>query len=90
MKRYTASQLRARLSEALDEVERGGEVTVDRGKQTFRIVAGPVATAKTRRRKLDFHVTDERILKGWTWEYQGPGRPMKLRVGSSSRRRGRP
>ena len=86
MKRYTASQLRARLSEALDEVERGGEVTVDRGKQSFRIVAAPsVTTTKTRRRKLDFHLTDARILEGWTWEPQGPGLPMRLR--SRSRRR---
>jgi prevent-host-death family protein len=88
MKRYTASELRAHLSEALDEVERGGEVTVDRGKRTFRIVAAPaVAPTKTTRRKLDFHVTDERILKGWTWAYQGPGRPMKLRVRGGPRRR---
>jgi prevent-host-death family protein len=90
MKRYTASQLRARLSEALDEVERGGEVTVDRGKQTFRIVAADRVTTRTRRRKLDFHLIDERILKGWTWEWQGPGRPLKLRVGGGARRRRRP
>jgi prevent-host-death family protein len=91
MKRYTASQLRARLSEALDEVERGGEVTVDRGKQTFRIVPGAiVAATKTRRRTLDFQLTDERLLKGWTWESPGPGRPLKLRVRGNRRRRRRP
>jgi antitoxin (DNA-binding transcriptional repressor) of toxin-antitoxin stability system len=90
MKRYTASQLRARLSEALDEVERGGEVAVDRGKQTFRIVPGrPAAPTKGRRRKLGFQLTDERLLRGWTWEWQGPGRSMKLRVGGSPRRRPR-
>jgi len=61
MKRYTASELRARLSEALDEVERGGEVTVDRGKRTFRIIAAaaPIKTS-SRRRRLDFEVIDER------------------------------
>ena len=92
MKRYTASELRARLSEALDEVARGGEVTVDRGKQTFRIVATPTgATTKARRVKLDFDLTDERILEGWTWEPQAPGRPVKLRVrGGTHRRRTRP
>jgi prevent-host-death family protein len=87
MTRYTASQLRARLSEALDEVERGGEVTVDRGKQTFRIVTEhAVVTTRTRPRKLDFHLNDERILKGWTWEPRGPGRPMKLHAAGGRRR----
>jgi antitoxin (DNA-binding transcriptional repressor) of toxin-antitoxin stability system len=87
MKRYTASQLRAHLSEALDEVARGGEVCVDRGRQTFRIVAATVRP-KTRRGKLDFEIIDKRLLDGWTWEWQGPGRPMKLRVRSPRRRRG--
>jgi antitoxin (DNA-binding transcriptional repressor) of toxin-antitoxin stability system len=87
MKRYTASQLRAHLSEALDEVERGGEVSVDRGKQTFRIVAVP-ARPKARRRRLDFELIDERLLDGWTWEWRGPGRPLRLRVrGPRTRRR---
>jgi antitoxin (DNA-binding transcriptional repressor) of toxin-antitoxin stability system len=90
MKRYTASQLRAHLSEALDEVERGGEVAVDRGKHTFRIVPGRTpAPTRTRRRKLDFELTDERLLRGWTWEWQGPGRPLKLRVGGTPRQRRR-
>jgi antitoxin (DNA-binding transcriptional repressor) of toxin-antitoxin stability system len=90
MKRYTASQLRARLSEALDEVERGGEVAVDRGKQTFRIVPGRTrARTKAKRRKLDFQLTDQRLLRGWIWEWQGPGRPMKLRVGGTPRQRRR-
>jgi antitoxin (DNA-binding transcriptional repressor) of toxin-antitoxin stability system len=88
MKRYTASQLRAHLSEALDEVERGGEVSVDRGKQTFSIVvARPRAKPKARRKQLDFQLLDERLLDGWTWEWQGPGRPMKLRVAGPRRRR---
>jgi antitoxin (DNA-binding transcriptional repressor) of toxin-antitoxin stability system len=86
MKRYTASQLRAHLSEALDEVERGGEVSVDRGKKTFRIVAATVRS-KTRRRRLDFQLIDERLLDGWTWEWRGPGRPMRLRVRGPRRRR---
>ena len=88
MKRYTASQLRAHLSEALDEVERGGEVAVERGKQTFRIIpARP--PANIRHRTLDFHLTDERLLDGWTWEWQGPGRPMKVRARAPRRRRRR-
>jgi prevent-host-death family protein len=90
MKRYTASQLRAHLSEALDEVERGGEVTIDRGKHTFRIVAARAAAApRSRRRTLDFDLTDERLLQGWSWEWHGPGRPMKLSVGGRRRRRRR-
>jgi prevent-host-death family protein len=81
-KRYTASELRAHLSEALDEVERGGEVTIDRGKHTFRIVTGRGAAApRSPRRRLDFEILDERLLDGWTWQWQGPGRPMKLRAG---------
>src|ERR1041385_6136701 len=90
MKRYTASQLRARLSEALDEVERGGEVAVDRGKQTFRIVSAPAAVkATTARRKLDFELTDERLVHGWTWEPQAAGRPLHLRP-ATTRPRGPP
>ncbi|HLY37547.1 MAG TPA: type II toxin-antitoxin system prevent-host-death family antitoxin [Candidatus Binatia bacterium] len=88
MKRYTASQLRARLSEALDEVERGGEVVVDRGKRTFRIVSAPTAAKPTTaRRKLDFQLTDERLVHGWTWEPQGAGRRLRLRARGTDRRR---
>ena len=88
MKRYTASQLRARLSEALDEVERTGEVVVDRGTQSFRIVAARrKPLGKTNTRTLDFQLVDEALLRGWTWEWQGPGRPMKLRVRGGSRPR---
>src|SRR5262249_28344327 len=90
MKRYTASQLRAHLSEALDEVERGGEVTVDRGKHTFRIVAATTAAAtKTKRRMLRVDLIDERLLGGWTWEPQEPGQPMRLRLRRGSRNRRR-
>jgi antitoxin (DNA-binding transcriptional repressor) of toxin-antitoxin stability system len=90
MKRYTASQLRAHLSEALDEVQRGGEVAVDRGKHSFRIVPDRAAAKrKTARRKLDFDLTDERLLHGWTWEWQGSGRSMRLRGRGGSRRRRR-
>jgi prevent-host-death family protein len=90
MKRYTASQLRARLSEALDEVERTGEVVVDRGKRTFRIVSGRVArTPRTKRVQLAFELVDERLVDGWRWEWQGPGRPLKLRLGTKRARRRR-
>jgi prevent-host-death family protein len=88
MKRYTASQLRARLSEALDEVERGGEVTVDRGKQTFRIVPARTQPKTTRKRRtLDFELTDERLLLGWTWTPEASGRSMTLHVRGPRRRR---
>jgi antitoxin (DNA-binding transcriptional repressor) of toxin-antitoxin stability system len=89
VKRYTASQLRARLSEALDEVERGGEVSVERGARTFRIVADDPRGRKAGRKKLDFELYDERLLlRGWTWAWDGPGRKMKIRPGIA-RRRGR-
>jgi antitoxin (DNA-binding transcriptional repressor) of toxin-antitoxin stability system len=81
VKRYTASQLRAHLSEALDEVERGGEVAVERGKKTFRIVAdGGRRARKSKPARLAFDLHDERLLHGWTWEWRAPGRPIKLRV----------
>ncbi len=59
---------------------------VDRGTETFRIVTGRrAAKTKTRRRTLDFELTDKRLLSGWTWEWQGPGRQMRLRAGGSPR-----
>jgi prevent-host-death family protein len=88
-KRYTASELRARLSEALDEVERSGEVVVDRGNRTFRIVTADAAKSKAKRRRLDFELTDDRLLQGWAWEWRGPGRPLKLRAGGGPKRRRR-
>jgi hypothetical protein len=88
MKRYTASQLRAHLSEALDEAERSGKVAVERGTQTFHIVSDRTPrNVKAKRKKLVFDLHDDQLVHGWTWEWQGPGRPMKLRVRPNPKRR---
>lgn len=79
MKRYTASELRQNLSRALDEVERGDPVVVDRRGQRFRIVADrpPARLAKA---QPIFQVTDLNLLeRGWTWSWNARGLSLQVR-----------
>jgi prevent-host-death family protein len=77
MKRYTASQLRQNLSRALNEVEHGEPVVVERRGRRFRIVADRDPPPK-RAVKPFFRVTDPALLEsGWTWTWTKKGLSLK-------------
>ena len=86
-KRYTVSSLRANLARALDEVERGDPVAVERRGQRFRIVPDERPAKWPKNIKPFVEVLDPRLLEeGWTWEWRGPGKPMRLKIGGRTRK----
>jgi antitoxin (DNA-binding transcriptional repressor) of toxin-antitoxin stability system len=83
VKRYSASQFRQNLSRALDEVEQGQPVVVDRAGKRFRIVADS-SSPRVRKVKPIFRVANRGLLdRGWTWTWTERG--LSLQVGKRSR-----
>ena len=88
MRKYSVSMVRERLSEALDEAERGVPVVIERKGVRYRLTVEPTAApAKKARRKPLIEVLDPAILDGWTWEWS-PG-TLTLKTGTSTLRRSR-
>ena len=76
MKRYTSSQLRSRLSEILDAVERGEPVIVERRGTRFRLIADRDrdAGAKAKPNRPLFEIIDPAVAAGqWTWDWSPRG-----------------
>jgi antitoxin (DNA-binding transcriptional repressor) of toxin-antitoxin stability system len=77
MKRYMVSVVRERLSEALDEAERGVPVFIERKGTRFRLSVEPSTKAR-RSHRPRIEVLDPAITDGqWTWDWE-PGR-LKFR-----------
>ena len=72
MKRYTVSQVRERLAEALDEAERGQSVVIERKGVRYSLkVERP--SRRPKKRKPMFEILDPAVAAGqWTWDWQ-PG-----------------
>ena len=73
MKRYTVSQVRERLAEALDQAEKGVPVVIERkGVRYSLTVERP--PARPRRRKSRIIILDPAVEAGqWTWDWE-PGK----------------
>jgi hypothetical protein len=83
MKSYMVSTVRERLSEALDEAERGIPVFIERKGVRFRLSVEAPTRSRKPARKPRIEVLDPAIDDGqWTWDW-APGQ-LKLR----GRRRG--
>ena len=81
-KRYTVAHVRERLSDALDEAERGVPVFIERHGTRFQLSLAPENTRRTTARKPRIEILDPAVAEGrWTWEWTPKG--LKLR----SRRR---
>jgi hypothetical protein len=77
MHRYTASEFRQNLSRALNEVEKGEPVVVERKGRRFRL-AVEEEPRRYMKPKPFFELSDLSLLEtGWTWELRSGG--MKLR-----------
>ena len=73
MKKYSVSLVRERLAEALDEVDRGGTVIIERRGVPYRLVLA-VERPRTKRRKALIEVLDPAVAKGqWTWDWTASG-----------------
>ena len=77
-KRYTVSHVRERLSDALDEAERGVPVFIERHGKRFQLSLAPETPRRTATRKPKIEVLDAAVAAGlWTWEWTARG--VKLR-----------
>jgi antitoxin (DNA-binding transcriptional repressor) of toxin-antitoxin stability system len=88
MKRYTAAEARARLSDVLDAAERGEAVVVERRGTRFSIRAEKASDRRpTHRRQPLFEWVDPAIEAGqWTWDYV-PGRGLTFTSRPTAKRR---
>jgi len=82
-KRYTVARVRERLSDALDEAEKGAEIFIERRGTRFRLTLAPQKPTRARPRKPRIEVLDPAVAEGqwtWTWTPRGLGfKPRKRR-----------
>jgi hypothetical protein len=73
MKRYTVSLVRERLSEALDEADRGVPVIIERKGVRYRLaVDKPARGGRTRQPLIE--ILDPAVADGqWTWAWTSRG-----------------
>jgi len=72
-KLYSASVVRERLADALDEAERGDAVFIERRGVRFRLALEPSAPRTKRRAARRIEVLDAAVAHGtWSWEWK-PG-----------------
>jgi antitoxin (DNA-binding transcriptional repressor) of toxin-antitoxin stability system len=77
MKRYTVAQVRERLASALDEVERGVPVVIERRGVRYVISVESRKTRPARRRSV-IETVDPAIAAGqWTWTWTARGLRLK-------------
>jgi len=70
MRKYSVSMVRERLSEALDEADRGQPVFIERRGITYELTVRKAARRKKKAtRQID--VLDRAIVEGnWTWDWE--------------------
>ena len=77
MKRYLASVVRERLSDALDAAERGVPVIIERKGVRYRLTVEKATSAPTRRQPR-IEVLDKDVAAGcWTWDLGPVGLAFK-------------
>lgn len=79
VKRYTVSQVRERLAEALDEADRGVPVVIERRGVRYSLKPEPAAAPQSRRKSI-VEIVDPEVAEGqWTWELGARGLRFKSR-----------
>jgi hypothetical protein len=79
-KRYSVSVVRERLSDALDEAERGVPVFIERHGTRFQLSLAPEQTRRTAARKPKIEILDAAVAEGlWSWEYTSKGLKFRTR-----------
>jgi hypothetical protein len=73
MKRYTVSQVRERLSEALDEAQKGVPVIIERKGVRYRLTVDK-RTSTRKARQPHIEILDPAVANGqWTWDWTPSG-----------------
>jgi antitoxin (DNA-binding transcriptional repressor) of toxin-antitoxin stability system len=73
MKKYSVSRLRERLAEALDEVDRGGTVVIERRGIVYRL-SRVIEKGRPKQRKALIDILDPSVAEGdWTWDLTSTG-----------------
>lgn len=73
MKRYTVSQVRERLSDALDEAEKGIPVVIERKGVRYRLAVEKPARSR-RKPRFRIEILHPAIEAGqWTWDWTPKG-----------------
>ena len=80
MKRYTVSRVRERLSEALDEADKGVPIIIERKGVRYRLaVENPASARKAKARQPHIEILDPAVADGqWTWDWT-PDAGLKFR-----------
>jgi hypothetical protein len=75
MKRYTVSLVRERLSEALDEADKGVPVIIERKGVRYRLALDkPASARKAKARRPHIEILDAAVADGqWTWDWTPDG-----------------
>jgi antitoxin (DNA-binding transcriptional repressor) of toxin-antitoxin stability system len=79
MKKYSVSLVRERLAEALDEVDRGGTVIIERRGVPYRL-SRDIGRPRRTRRKPVIDILDPSVAAGqWTWDWTASGLRFRAR-----------
>jgi antitoxin (DNA-binding transcriptional repressor) of toxin-antitoxin stability system len=79
-KRYTVAHVRERLSDALDQAERGEAVIIERRGTRFRLSVASEIPARRRRRKPRIEVIDPAVADGqWSWSWTPKSLSLRTR-----------
>jgi antitoxin (DNA-binding transcriptional repressor) of toxin-antitoxin stability system len=69
VKKYKVAMVRERLSQALDEAERGEPVFIERSGVVYRLSVERPAARRAKARRPAIEILDPAVARGdWTWE----------------------
>ncbi len=72
MKKYKVAMVRERLSQALDEAERGEPVFIERSGVIYRLSVERPAARRAKVRQRGIEILDPAVAGGdWTWDTAG-------------------
>jgi hypothetical protein len=81
MKHYSVAMVRERLADALNEVDRGVPVIIERRGVRYRLTREPQGAARNRRKPI-FAWVDTEVLGGeWSWDWTAEGLAFKPKAG---------
>ena len=73
MKRYSVAVVRERLAEALNEVDRGVPVIIERRGVRYRLTREPLQPRKTAAPSVIEHADADVVTGQWSWDWASGG-----------------
>jgi hypothetical protein len=81
MKHYSVAVVRERLAEALNEVDRGVPVIIERRGVRYRLTREPQPAARSGRKPVIGHVDAEVLGGEWSWDWTPEGLGLRPKTG---------